>query len=191
VTGAVVNLRKAADLNGEVLGKFPKDTRVTITGISGDWFQVTVGNLSGFMHSDYVLISEQMVLGASSKADELLDYAYDYLGVAYKAGGDSPAGFDCSGFTMFVFSKFGIKLTHSATVQSTEGAPIKKADLVPGDLVFFKNPSNAAAIGHVGIYVGNDSFIHSTSPGDVVKVDSLSSTYYSKYYVCAARVLGK
>jgi cell wall-associated NlpC family hydrolase len=168
VTGAVVNLRKAADLNGEVLGKFPKDTRVTITGISGDWFQVTVGNLSGFMHSDYVLISEQMVLGASSKADELLDYAYDYLGVAYKAGGDSPAGFDCSGFTMYVFSKFGVKLTHSATVQSTEGTPVKKAELVPGDLVFFDN--ERGKITHVGMILSRGLVIHASGR---VRIDTI------------------
>ena len=194
VTGSVVNLRSGADINAAVLGKYSKDTKLVITDINGDWLAVTIGGVSGYMHSDYVLITAgnpaDIGAGATTEAEAILDYAYQYLGVAYKFGGTSAAGFDCSGFTRFVFSSFGINLTHSATTQSTEGASVAKADLIPGDLVFFKNPDNFASIGHVGIYVGNNSFIHATSPGDVVKVDSLVSSYYSKYYVCAARVLG-
>jgi len=194
VSGSVVNLRETADMNGKVLAKYQKGTRLTVTDITGEWLAVTVGSVSGYMHSDYVSLaggaSAAPAVPGDPAAEALLDFAYQNLGVGYKAGGETPSGFDCSGFTRYVFKNFGISLTHSATAQSTEGTPVEKGDLKPADLVFFKNPDNSSAIGHVGIYVGNNSFIHATSPGDVVKVDSLDSKYYSKYYVCAARVLG-
>ena len=200
VTGKVVNIRDSASLGGKVVGKFNQNTKVTINSVEGDWFNVTAGTVSGYMHSDYVLIQGQGVVSVASlsapvpagqtgvNAQELLDFAYQYLGVKYKYGGDSPSeGFDCSGFTMFVFNNFGISLSHSATTQATEGTPIAKTDLIPGDLVFFK--TGGTAIGHVGIYVGDNNFIHATVPGDVVKVESLGSTYYTKNYVSATRVL--
>jgi cell wall-associated NlpC family hydrolase len=101
--------------------------------------------------------------------------AMRYLGTPYVWGGASPAGFDCSGFVMYVFSQIGVSLPHSSYAQYGYGSPVSLADLQPGDLVFFDG------LGHVGIYVGGGSFIHSPHTGDVVKISSISGWYASTF----------
>ena len=101
--------------------------------------------------------------------------AMHYLGTPYVWGGASPSGFDCSGFVMYVYSQIGVSLPHSSYAQYGYGSPVSMGDLQPGDLVFFDG------LGHVGIYVGGGSFIHSPHTGDVVKVSSHSAWYASTF----------
>ena len=109
--------------------------------------------------------------------------AMQYLGTPYVWAGASPAGFDCSGFTMYVFAQVGISLPHSSYAQYGMGVPVAYDQLQPGDLVFFDG------IGHVGIYIGGGEFIHSPHTGDVVKISSLSEAYYAGSYDGARRIL--
>jgi peptidoglycan DL-endopeptidase CwlO len=101
--------------------------------------------------------------------------AMQYLGTPYVWGGASPSGFDCSGFVMYVFSQVGVSLPHSSYAQYGYGSPVSRGDLQPGDLVFFDG------LGHVGIYVGGGSFIHSPHTGDVVKISSMTGWYASTF----------
>ena len=101
--------------------------------------------------------------------------AEQYLGVPYVWGGASPAGFDCSGFTMYVYAQVGVSLPHNAAAQYGYGSPVSRGDLAPGDLVFFDG------LGHVGLYVGNNTFIHAPHTGDVVKFSTLTGWYASTY----------
>ena len=127
--------------------------------------------------------------------DNLLATAYKYLGVRYRSGHSGPDGFDCSGFTSFVFSQHDIKLTHSSRAQYNEGARVTDvASLQRGDLVFFGGSRSSKSIGHVGIVTEVDptkrsfKFIHaSTSAG--IKVDSSLDPYYTRRYVGACRVI--
>jgi cell wall-associated NlpC family hydrolase len=110
--------------------------------------------------------------------------AMQYLGVPYVWGGSSPSGFDCSGFVMYVYSQVGVSLPHYTGAQWTDGVPVSRSDLQPGDLVFFDG------LGHVGIYVGGGQFIHSPETGDVVKISSLNEGYYAATYDGARRITG-
>lgn len=112
--------------------------------------------------------------------------AYRFLGVPYVWAGASPAGFDCSGLTMYVYAELGIKLGHYTGFQYYEGRRVPRDQLEPGDLVFF-HANSGGVPGHEGIYVGNGSFIHAPHTGDVVKISSLFETRYALSYVGAVR----
>jgi peptidoglycan DL-endopeptidase CwlO len=101
--------------------------------------------------------------------------AMRYLGTPYVWGGASPSGFDCSGLVMYVYAQVGVSLPHSSYAQYGMGSPVSRGDLQPGDLVFFDG------LGHVGIYVGGNSFIHAPHTGDVVKISSMTGWYASTY----------
>ena len=109
--------------------------------------------------------------------------AMQYLGIPYRWGGASPStGFDCSGFIMYVFAQIGVSLPHNAAAQYGYGSPVSKDQLEPGDLVFFNG------LGHNGIYIGGGQFIHSPHTGDVVKISSLSDSWYAATWVGGRRL---
>ena len=117
--------------------------------------------------------------------EELIAYAYTYLGTPYVYGGSSYSGTDCSGFTMAVFAKFGYSLSHGASDQLYAFTRVSTAQRLAGDLVFFSY--GGGDISHVGIYLGGGAFIHATSNGGV-KI-SYFDGYYSSTYVGAVRIL--
>lgn len=115
---------------------------------------------------------------ANISSNAITAYASNFLGRPYAWGATGPNSFDCSGFTYYVFAHFGVMLPRVAKSQATVGTYVSKSQLQPGDLVFFAK--SGKAIHHVGVYVGNNSYIHSPQTGDVVKISSLSSR--SDYY---------
>jgi len=126
----------------------------------------------------------------------LVEYAKKFLGVKYEWGKESPkTGFDCSGFVWYVYDKFGISITRQSSSQAQGGRKISKSELKPGDLVFFDtNDKNGKLndISHVGIYIGDGKFIHaSTYEHKKIVIESLSSSYYSKRYMCARDYISK
>jgi cell wall-associated NlpC family hydrolase len=121
----------------------------------------------------------QVAVGDLAVADALR-----LRGAPYVWGGSTPAGFDCSGFTAYVYAKLGIPLAHSTYAQWDAGTHIPRGELEPGDLVFFYG------VGHVGIYIGGGRFIHAPHTGTVVSVDRLSGSWYGAEYDGAVRLPG-
>jgi cell wall-associated NlpC family hydrolase len=117
-----------------------------------------------------------------SRHGGVVGIAMQFLGTPYVWGGSSPGGFDCSGFVMYVYAQVGISLPHNAAAQYGYGSAVSRDQLQPGDLVFFDG------LGHNGIYIGGGQFIHSPHTGDVVKISSLSDSWYSSKFVGARRL---
>ncbi|WP_266367392.1 C40 family peptidase [Tellurirhabdus rosea] len=127
-----------------------------------------------------------------SLVDELISYSRKYLHARYRSGGSSPRGFDCSGFTRFCFSQFGIRLPHSSAAQHGVGDRVDRKEARPGDLIFFKGHSQKGSrIGHVGLIVevigDRIKFIHSAWNGGV-RYDWLHAGYYRARFAGVRRV---
>jgi cell wall-associated NlpC family hydrolase len=119
-----------------------------------------------------------------SRFGGVVGVAMQYLGVPYVYGGSSPSGFDCSGLVMYAYGQLGVSLPHYTGAQWSYGVPVSRDQLEPGDLVFFDG------LGHVGIYIGGGQFIHAPHTGDVVKISSLSESWYAATYDGARRITG-
>lgn len=135
----------------------------------------------------------QLCVDDYEQISQLLDYASQFKGTRYRSGSSSPKGFDCSGFTSFVFKKFGYDLNRSSSSQVNNGTPVAKNELQPGDLVFFNGRAVGKRVGHVGIVTevkdnGTFEFIHSSNSRGVV-VSSSEEPYYKRRYVGANRVI--
>jgi cell wall-associated NlpC family hydrolase len=107
--------------------------------------------------------------------DKVVKYAKRMIGIPYSYGGSTPRGFDCSGFTSYVYRHFGVAVSRTSYSQFRDGTRVARKALKPGDLVFFHG------LGHVGLYVGDGRFIHSPRTGTRVRIDTMSGWYASRY----------
>lgn len=122
-----------------------------------------------------------------SLADDLVAYALTFEGYSYVYGGTTPAGFDCSGFVQYVYRHFGYEITRTATSQYySAGVEVSRDELLPGDLVFF---ASGGEIVHVGLYIGDNRFIHAANSSRGVCINSLSDSWYNSRYYGAKRVI--
>jgi peptidoglycan DL-endopeptidase CwlO len=126
--------------------------------------------------------AEAIASAPDARYGGVVGIAMQYLGVPYVWGGASPSGFDCSGFIMYVYGQIGVSLPHHAASQYGMGVGVSRDQLQAGDLVFFNG------LGHAGIYIGGGQFIHAPHTGDVVKISSLSDSWYAATYVGARRL---
>ncbi len=128
---------------------------------------------------------------ASEEAQKLISLALSYVGSSYVFGGTSPnTGFDCSGFTYYIYGQFGYSLNRVADDQAANGTAVEYANLQPGDLILFSNTySSSDWITHVGIYIGDGKMVHAANTKRGVTVDTITSGYYYNHYAGARRIL--
>jgi len=130
---------------------------------------------------DQYSIAKGQMYGTSYVREEIVRTARSFIGVPYLWGGDSPeTGFDCSGLVAATYHLNGLNLPRSSREQFLVGEPVRREELAPGDLVFFAN--SGEEITHVGIYAGDDRFIHAPRQGRNIREDSLSVAYYEKRF---------
>lgn len=198
VNGDDVFIRTGPSTGDSTITTYSTGTTMSVIGINEGWYKVKVDGHTGYMRSDFMEItggyatgsgSNSKAAAASQTGNELVDFALQYLGYSYKYGGKSPStGFDCSGFVSYVFSNFGVTLTRNSAGQyKNDGTKISKDELAPGDLVFFSN-SSTSGVGHVGIYMGDNEFVHSSSSNVGVVVSRMDSTYYIRNWIGAKRI---
>ena len=199
-----LNIRKSASTDSEIVKSITKNTAVTVLSTSDGWSKVKVGEVEGYISSKYLSdekVKEETTSNTtttnrsleesrttSSGSEDVVSYAKSYLGSKYVSGGTGPTSFDCSGFTQYIYKNYGVSLAHSASSQAGAGTAVEKSNLQAGDLVLFKGASGSG-IGHVGIYIGGNQFIHASNPKGGVKITSMSDSYYSTRYVTSRRVL--
>ena len=193
VNATDVNIRADATTESDVVTVARKGAAVTVSSFENGWYDITFADgTEGYIRSDFLNLTSNAPAAHGSGNSSIADTAMQYLGVRYAWGGSSPSGFDCSGFTMYVYGQHGYSLPHSATSQWQSGLGSKIYsiyDLQPGDLVFFNDPARNAgkACSHAGIYVGNGQHVHASSAKSGVVVSDLTSGYYNRYFIGGIR----
>lgn len=205
-----LNIRSGIGTSASVVTTARSGACVDVTGFEKGWFAVKYNDKSGYVSGDYLTLTNSKPTPVAPKASvassnlpsggnagsgsgsgyDIVSCAQQYLGVPYVYGGASPSGFDCSGFTMYVYKQFGYSLPHGATPQLNYGSAVSKSELQPGDLVFFTGTSSTSSVAsHVGIYIGDGQFIHASSgTGYCVKVSSLNENYYANHYLTGRHI---
>ena len=175
-----VNIRKGPSTDTEKLGTISFGNKIQVFEQSNDYVRIlTNDGVEGYVWNEY--IGDEIVLASRSSsgqyynsdlASKIIDYAKQFVGVPY-VWGFNPNGFDCSGFTWYVFKKFNINVPRTAQEYSGVGTKISRDNLKPGDVLLFDR-NNDYRLGHVGIYLGNDKFIHASSRRGKVVITTLS-----------------
>ena len=140
--------------------------------------------------------SRQSYNATTDTVNAIVDYSRSFLGTRYRYGGNTPQGFDCSGFMVYIFKNFSVDLPRTGTEQYHSYPNVKRKNIKKGDLVFFAGRRHGKRIGHVGMVVSDSvengvfEFIHSSTQRGVI-VSKSSEPYYASRYISAARVFGK
>lgn len=202
-----VNVRKTASTSAPKVAAVSQGAVARILETKGEWRKVQfAGGTAGWVRQDMLAPSSESAYATASRVaasqpksnrvasnartydkEDLLGFAKRMIGVRYRYGAMSRSATDCSGFTSQVFRSQGIKLPRTSYQQATVGQYVSRGSLKAGDLVFFRT-GRGNRISHVGIYIGNNQFIHASTGRYRVTVDSLGSRYYNSRYVTARRV---
>ncbi len=190
---SALNMRSGAGTGYSILDKIPGGATVPVAETLDGWYMVTYNGSTGYVCSQYVLLAADEAGAAaaastSSLGSDIVAYAKDFLGCRYVWGANGPTCFDCSGFTKYIYAHFGYSLNRTATNQLKNGVSVARTELQPGDLVFFKYKTSKP-VSHVGIYIGDGNFIHASSTGGKVEIDTLASGHYCNVLVYARRII--
>lgn len=189
VTGNGLNIRSGWSTNAAILGTVGYGSDLTVTGICANgWVQVLYKGQTGYVSGEYVADYQQVSQNGSQQAVEIANFAMTFVGYPYVYGAEHPDyGFDCSGLVYYCFGQYGYSLKRTADDQmDNNGVAISRDSLQVGDLVFFGYDSYA---NHVGIYIGNNNFVHAANPSSGVRVSSMNETYYANRYLGARRII--
>lgn len=184
ITGNNVRMRSGPSTNSQILCELFYGNAVTITGTSGDWTAVIYEGTPGYVYSQYVKAGSfgstvSPEVGGSAEGRQVAEYALQFVGYNYCWGGKSPeTGFDCSGLVYYVYQQFGYTLNRVACDQANNGVHVEPDQLQPGDILCFYSSNDY--IGHVGIYIGDNKFVHAQNSATGVVVSALEGYYASR-----------
>lgn len=209
VTGNQVNVRSGPATSYQTITKANTGDLAYVIGINRQWYKVIYSEVVGYIRSDYLDITQIPYENAASphkplffvngkstgvtpsaaalksstatnQRNQIVSEAKRYLGVPYLWGGNTPNGFDCSGFVQYVLKQCGIAVPRTTELQVSVGSHVSKSKLLPGDLVFLQN-TYRSGVSHVGVYIGNNKMIHASSSKGVI-ISDLSTSYYTEHF---------
>jgi cell wall-associated NlpC family hydrolase len=185
-----VNLRAGASTSDGVIEVVPAGVEVSLTGyVSNGFSEVTSAYGGGWISSDYLSASAPAAPQATSAGQSIVNFAMQFQGYPYVWAGNTPSGFDCSGFTQYVVQNtLGMDITHGTELQMAYGSSVAWGDWQPGDLIFFTGTYEGGWITHVGIYIADGMMIHAENPGTGVVISDITSGYYANHYYAAKRI---
>lgn len=217
VTVETANVRESASTSATIIGFLDYNDTVTITKEEGDWYYVEGEEISGYVSKNLIStnvssrslteerkndndttvidqdinnnLTEALSNQNTQKGNQIAEYAKQFLGCSYVSGGKTPSsGFDCSGFTKYVYSNFGYTLGNTAATQNNLGKDVNIEDIAIGDLILFYDEGKTK-IGHTGIYIGDGNFVHAANASRGVVTDNLNTnSYYNTRIVSIKRM---
>lgn len=187
--GSSLNLRSGPGTSYTKVTSIPAGAVLTITAEESGWYAVSYGGKNGYVSADYVTIVDSASAVNSDLAAQLVAYAKQFLGCPYVYGASGPSSFDCSGFTSYVYKHFGYSLNRSATGQYSNGTPVDQSQMQPGDLILWRAYGSSKTATHVGIYIGNNQYIHASSTGKCITINDMNYAVNSRYVVGVRRIL--
>lgn len=197
--GDALRVRQGPGTSYEILCNVYDGDRFPITGKTDGWYQILCNGRTGYVSAEFVTVEDKDSVskpdggnGDNSStnplAQQIVDFALQYVGYPYVYGTAGPDTFDCSGFTYYVYAHFGYSLNRSSRDQVNNGVAVSKDQLQPGDLVFFKY-NTSKPVSHVGIYIGSGQFIHASTNSYAVQIDDLTTGHYNRVYVYGRHVI--
>lgn len=190
VSATKLNVRQGPGTSYSIIHRLWSGNVVKVIDESNGWYKILLSDgRTGWVSGNYLKL-QAPINNRQQKIDTVIGTAQSLIGTPYVWGGRSPqdGGFDCSGFTQYVYKQVGVDLNRISRDQATQGFYVARADLEPGDLVYFSLAGDGT-ISHVGIYIGNGKMIHSPKTGDSVKVTDINTTFWQTHYMTARRVL--
>lgn len=184
VIGEAVRLRSGPGMRYPIAGTLGRGRKVMVVGRSVGWYRTE----DGWVAEDYLRLDLDGRVPAGSRRALALEIAQSLLGRSYAYGQAGPDRFDCSGLTIYVYRQVGVDLPRSSESQIACGARLNRAQLAPGDLVFF-DTEGGGRVSHVGIYLFDGEFVHASSGRGRVTTSTMRQGYYDGRFMGGARVL--
>ncbi len=211
-----VNFREEPDSSGKIISTLTRNNQVEIIEEDNGWTKIEYKGNVGYIATKYISATKvqttsrggsrrtttttsrtkiststntdtAVVSSVNATPSAVVSYAKNYLGSRYVHGGSSPSGFDCSGFTQYVYKHFGYSLSRTSSSQAGNGVAVEKANLQQGDVLCFSGSSKSKKVSHVGIYIGGGKFIHAANSRKGVIISNVDGDGY--YYVCGRRII--
>lgn len=192
VLSGPLNVRSGPGTSYTRIGSLKVGTTVTVIGKSGQWYQIKYANLTGYVHSDYVTLMEELSSSPVGQAAAAL--AISLIGSRYVYGAEGPTTFDCSGLAYHIYKQLGYTIARGSSSQyKNSGRFVPLAEMEPGDLIYFFDPKYDGSGGtlpttHMGIYVGDGRFVHASTTTYRVQYDNVYNSYYTRYIVGVKRI---
>ncbi len=188
-TASSLNVRSGAGTDTSKVGSLSKGSVVQVLETVNGWYRTE----KGYISSDYAVKCDEPTAATSADSDssssslgqKIANMAKTFVGYPYVYGGSSPKGFDCSGFTSYLYRQYGIDIGRTVSAQLKNGRKVSRSEVRPGDVLIYDTHGKGAS--HACLYIGNGNFVHASTPKSGVKINNMNQNYYKNRLVAIVR----